>query len=163
VPGPDHTARIVRAVLHHYASRGTFRSFSEVAGPRGRMWFRFLWYRDITIRLEVDPASRSLVFQDLLPGVPARSAMDRAFRGFVAGRSARSVVEHRRVDLRRMAVRCINRGGALSLHVTLRPAHAEYGARKAVHLVHDVLIDFLSEGQYAQYQIDHLNLDPERA
>jgi hypothetical protein len=150
-------------VLRHYASRGTFRSFSEVAGRRGRLAFRFLWYRDITIHLELDPAARSLRFRDLLPGVPARSAMDRAFRAFVAGRSARSVVEHRRVDRRRMGVRCLNRGGALSLLVKLKPAHAEYGARKAVHLVHDVLIDFLSDGQYAQYQIDHLNLDPERA
>jgi hypothetical protein len=150
-------------VLQHYASRGTFRSFSEVAGPRGRIAFRLLWYRDITVHLEFDPAAHSLRFRDLLPAVPARSAMDRAFRAFIAGRSARPVVEHRRVDLRRMGVRCLNRGGALSLVVTLKPAHAEYGARKAVHLVHDILIDFLSDGQYAQYQIDHLNLDPERA
>lgn len=150
-------------MLQHYASRGTFRSFSEVPAARGRIAFRFLWYRDITIRLELDPAARTILVRDLLPSVAARSEMDRAFRAFVAGRSAPTVVEHRRVDPRRVGVRCINRGGALSLVVTLKAAHADYGVRKAVHLVHDILIDFLSDGQYTQYQIDHLNLDPERA
>ena len=157
------TADVVRGVLQHYASRGTFRSFSEVPGRRGRIAFRFLWYRDITIALEFDPATGTLVFRHLLPGVPARSAMDREVRAYVAGRSARSVREHRRVDRRKVGVKCLNRGGALSVVVTLKRAHADYGARKAVHLVHDILIDFLSDGQYAQYQIEHLNLDPERA
>ena len=157
-----HTAGIVRGVLQHYASRGTFRSFSEVPGRGRRMAFRFLWYRDITITLEFDPAAETLVFRDLLPGVPARSAMDRALRAYVAGRSARAVVEHRRVDLRKLGVTCVNRGGAMSIAVTLKRGHAAYGVRKAVHLVHDILIDFLSDGQYAAYQVEHLNLDPEK-
>jgi hypothetical protein len=39
----------------------------------------------------------------------------------------------------------------------------EYGTKKAVHLIHDVLMDFLNEPQYVQYNIDHFNLNPEMA
>ena len=32
-----------------------------------------------------------------------------------------------------------------------------------VHLIHDVLMDFLNEPQYVQYNIDYFNVNPEMA
>jgi hypothetical protein len=153
----------VRSALQHYADRGAFRSFSEV-GTRGRKTsFQFLWFRDVKFHVTFDDATRVLTFVDVLPGVPARSPMDAALRRFVASRALRSVPEHRRVDLKKVGVRVVNRGGALSVAFTLQPRHVEYGVKKAVHLVHEVLMDFLNDSLYVDYQIAHFNLNPEMA
>jgi hypothetical protein len=156
-------AAVVRTSLEHYASRGAFRSFSEVP-LRGRLiGFKFLWFRDVTFRVTCDPRTRTLTFVDLLPGVAARSGMDRALRAFVASRSAPSLPGHRRVDRKKVGVSVVNRKGALSLVFTLKPAHVEYGTRKAVHLVHEILMDFLNDSLYIEYQIEHFNFNPEMA
>lgn len=154
---------IVRSTLQHYGSRGAFRSFSEVASRGRKAEFQFLWFRDVKFRVTYDPTTRALTFVDLLPGVPARSPMDTQFRRFIASRSASSVPEHRRVDLKRVGVRIVNRRGAISLIFVLQPKHAEYGVKKAVHLVHEVLMDFLNDSLYVEYSIEHFNLNPEMA
>jgi hypothetical protein len=112
----------VRALLQHYATRGAFRSFSEVAGTSGRaVMFQFLWFGDVTFRVVYSPTTRTLTFVVL------------------------------------------NRKAAISMAFTLKPRQIEYGTKKAVHLIHDVLMDFLNEPQYVQYNIDHFNLNPEMA
>jgi hypothetical protein len=60
-------------------------------------------------------------------------------------------------------VSVVNRAGALSLRVVLSPRHLEYGVKKAIHLVHDVLMDFLNDSLYVEYCIAHFNLNPEMA
>jgi hypothetical protein len=155
---------IVRALLQHYASRGSFRSFSEVAGTSGRsVTFEFLWFRDVKFRVVYRSATRTLTFVDMLPAIPARSEMDRHLRAFIRSRSDQSVPEHRRVDPRKVGVAVLNRQGAISVAFSLKPRQVEYGARKAVHLIHEVLMDFLNDTQYVQYNIDHFNLNPEMA
>jgi hypothetical protein len=153
----------IRSALQHYADRGAFRSFSEV-GTRGRKTsFQFVWFRDVKFTVTFDEATRVLTFIDVLPGVPARSPMDAAFRKFIASRSLTNVPEHRRVDLKKMGVRIVNKGGAISLVFNLKPRLVEYGVKKAVHLVHEVLMDFLNDSAYVEYQIAHFNLNPELA
>jgi hypothetical protein len=153
----------VRDVLQHYASRGAFRSFSEVAG-RGRLAaFEFIWFRDVKFRVTYDQTTRTLTFVDLLPEVPARSEMARQFRAFIESRSATGLPDHRRVDPRRLKVSIVNRKGSVSLAMVLSATHAEYGVKKAVHLVHEVLMDFLNESLYVEYCIAHFNLNPEMA
>jgi hypothetical protein len=153
----------VRQVLQHYASRGTFRSFAE-GSPRGRsITFRFNWFRDMPFTVSFSPGSRRLVFQDLLPGVAPRSAMDRDLRRFLRERHSRQLPEHRRVDARKVEVEAANRAGAISLIWTVKGDNADYAVRKAVNVVHEIFTDFLSGGHYAQYQIDHLRLNPEMA
>jgi hypothetical protein len=110
-----------------------------------------------------DPRTLTLTFVHMLPGVPARSPMDRRLRGFVEGRSDRSVPEHRRFDTRKATVTIVNRRGEVSLVFKLQRRHIEYGVRKAVHLVHEVLMDFLNEPEYVQYNVDHFHLNPEMA
>lgn len=154
---------VVRHSLEHYANLGTFRSFAEAA-PRGRVSvFRFTWFRDLTFTVTFVPASRRLVFQDLFPGVPPRSAMDKDLRGFLHEQHSRARPEHRRIDRRKLHVEILNRGGVVSLVCTLKGDHAAYGVRKAVNIVHEIFTIFLSDGRYAQYQVDHLRLNPEMA
>jgi hypothetical protein len=159
----DDETEMIRASLQHYATRGAFRSFSEVPGPGRAAEFRFLWFRDVKFRVTYHPVTRTLTFIDLLPAVPARSEMDRHLRAFIESRSKKSVPEHRRVDLRKVGVSAINKKGAISVAFALKPKQIEYGTRKAVHLIHEVLMDFLNEPQYVQYNIDHFNLNPEMA
>jgi hypothetical protein len=153
----------IRALLEHYATRGVFRSFSEVARSGRFAEFQFLWFRDVKFRVTYNASTRTLIFLDVLPAVPARSAMDRHLRLFIKSRSLRSVAEHRRVDLRKVGLAVSNRRGAISVVFTLKPRQIEYGVKKAVHLVHEVLMDFLNESQYVDYNIEHFNLNPEMA
>jgi hypothetical protein len=152
----------VRSCFQHYATRGAFRSFSEVPAPRN-LEFHFLWFRDVTFRVVYAERTRVLTFVDCLPGVPARSHMDRALRAFVASRSNAALPEHRRVDRGKVGVAVVNRRGAISIAFTLKPRHIEYGTTKAVHLVHEVVMDFLNDSLYVEYQIAHFNFNPEMA
>ena len=160
----SNEAAAVRALLQHYATRGAFRSFSEVAGTAGRSTeFQFLWFRDVRFRVTYTPSTHTLTFADLLPAVAARSEMDRHLRRFVESRCAKTLPEHRRVDLHKVGISVVNRRSAISFVFTLKPRQLEYGTKKAVHLVHDVLMDFLNEPQYVEYNIAHFNLNPEMA
>jgi hypothetical protein len=164
VTAPGYSALdIVRRSLHHYAARGSFGSFSEVGARGSKTAFQFSWFRGVTFRVVFDETRRTLTFADVLPGVPPRSEMDRDLRRFVRSRSAPSVVKHRRFDLRRVGVTCTNRGGSISLVFHLKPRHIEFGVRRAVHLIHEILMDFLNDSRFVQYQVDHFRLDPELA
>ena len=57
----------------------------------------------------------------------------------------------------------VNRGGAASLVFVFRTRDVAYAVRKAVHLAHDILQDFLNDGRYVQYNVDYFNLNPELA
>ena len=59
-------------------------------------------------------------------------------------------------------VRSSNRGGDVSLTLTVEDRDYEYGARKFIHLVHEVYMVFLSDGRYYEYMVDKFDLDPDR-
>ena len=80
--GVTETA-LVHAALEHYAHRGSFRSFSASPLGRSRTQFSFSWFRDVTFRVVFDETRRTLTFVGMLPGIPARSEMDRELREFV--------------------------------------------------------------------------------
>ena len=153
----------VRAALEHYASRGSFHSFSQVPGRGRKAEFHFTWFREVKFRVWFDPATRTLAFVDLLPGIASRSEMDGHFRAFILAHTDRTLPAHRRVDPRQVGVTVLNRRGALSLIFTFKTRDTALAVRKAVHLVHDVLQDYLNDGRYVQYNIDHFNLNPEAA
>jgi hypothetical protein len=157
------TVDTVRAALQEYASRGVFKSFSEVRGRGRNAEFRFLWFHDVAFRIEFDPRTRTLTFRDLLPAAPYGSEIDRDVRTFIRGRSSRALPEHRRIDSRRLQVKCVNRAGCISVVIRIKAKDLEYGVRKSVHLIHDVLMDFLNQGRFVQYLVDHFKLDLEMA
>jgi hypothetical protein len=158
----DEAAR-VRSALEHYAHRGSFRGFGTLQRTPSRIEFTFSWLRDVSFRVVFDGRRRTLTFVDMLPGIPARSEMDRRLRAFVTMHTSTAVPEHRRVDQRRVAVSVVNRGGAESLRFAFHTKDVESAVRKAVHLAHDILQDFLNDGRYVQYNVDYFNLNPEMA
>ena len=152
--------------LREYADRGVFRGFAGAAAASGRQEFRFRWLADSTFRVVLDPTAGSLTFLEVLPNVPHRSPMDRAFRAFLRDRSSAELPEHRRIDPGRLAVRCRNRGGKVSVALALRrhggPAEGEdwaYAARKGVSLVNEIFHGFL-RGPYHEYMIENFG-EPE--
>jgi hypothetical protein len=152
--------------LREYADRGVFRGFSHAPGPGGRDLLRFRWLAGSAFRVRLDPAKRSLTFLELLPNVPHRSAMDRAFREFVRERSSDALPDHRRIDPRRVALSCTNRGGNLSVALALRRRGATreredwaYAARKGVSLVNEIFQGFL-RGPYYEYMVQNFG-EPE--
>ena len=153
----------METALAHYALRGSFRSFNAAVRTPWKTEFTFSWLRDVTFHVVFDRSRRTLTFVNMLPAIPARSEMDRHLRAFVRVYTSAAVPEHRRVDPRRVSVRVVNRGGAASLVFTFRTKDVAYAVRKAVHLAHDILQDFLNDGRYVQYNVDHFNLNPEMA
>jgi hypothetical protein len=149
--------------MEHYAKRGSFRSFSSTPVTAAKTEFTFSWFRDVSFRVVFDRPRRTLTFVDMLPGIASRSDMDRRLRAFVTMYTSPAVPEHRRVDPRRVTVSVVNRRGAESLVFTFRTRDTAYAVRKAVHLANDILQDYLNDGRYVQYNVDHFNLNPEMA
>jgi hypothetical protein len=156
-------AALVQAALAHYAHRGSFRGFAMIPRTASRVEFTFSWLRDVSFRVVFDRRTRTFTFVDMLPDVAPRSDMDRRLRAFVKMYTSTAVPEHRRVDPRHVAVSVVNRGGAESLKFTIRTRDIAFGVRKAVHLAHDILQDFLNDGRYVEYNVAHFNLNPEMA
>jgi hypothetical protein len=68
---------------------------------------------------------------------------------------------HRRIDSRKARVTVTNRRGTVSLAISLKPAHLEYGVRRAVNLVHELFVEFLRDPLYFSYMVEHFQLDPD--
>ncbi|HKS39947.1 MAG TPA: hypothetical protein VJX74_04985, partial [Blastocatellia bacterium] len=62
---------VVRENLQTYADRGVFRGFSEIKNGQ----FEFVWLIRHRMELIVDTSKHMLRFKQLLPGVPATSAL----------------------------------------------------------------------------------------
>lgn len=148
------------ACLQRYADRGIFRGFGATATRGGGLECRFLWHAPFPHRLRFEPRRRTLVFVDLLPGVPYPSAMDRALRAFVAGRSSENLPDHRRVDPTKAGAGCRNRAGAVSIEVRCLDGDWEYAASRAVKLVNEIFLDFLA-GPYDAYMVEHFGAPEE--
>ncbi len=126
----------------------------------GRAVFKITWHRDRRFDLVVDTRKGTLGFPLVLPKVPRRSAMYRELLRFVESRSSKKFPPHRRIDPRKAEVRCVNRGGNVSLTMHAKAGAYEYGARKLIHLVHEIYLEFL--GEYFEYQVEAFDLDPDR-
>lgn len=150
------------AILQSYADRGVFRGFSRGAGRNGKAAFKVSWHRNRSFDLIVDTRKKTMSFPLLLPELPAASSLFREFREFIASRQSKTLPEHRRIDPRKARVSCRNRGGNVSLTLTLRGAEYEYGIRKLIHLAHEVFLVLLAEGPFYEYQIEAFDLDPDR-
>ncbi len=149
-------------VLEHYAARGVFRGFSRVSATGGKTVFRLLWHRDRVFEAVLDSKAGRLTMPVVLPEVPADSAMYGELRAFVAARQSAAVAEHRRIDPNAVRLRCLNRRSQAGVSVTVLNGDYEYAARKLIHLVHEIYLDFLGDGKYYEYVVETFNLDPDR-
>ena len=131
---PSNQLEIIRKSLQGYADRGVFRGFSESKPGQ----FKFVWLLQHQMNLHLDAAKQELRFKQLLPGLPARSALYAELKQFIAERHDRALPEHRRVDHRRAEVACSNRSGLVSLTLTVKKNQYEYGVNRIVNLVHEL-------------------------
>ena len=160
--GHLRTEELVGGILEDYAARAVFRGFSRGSVRNGRATFRMLWHRDRQFELILDVPRKTLRFPVVLPEVPADSSMYREFREYIESRFADSLPEHRRLDASKVRMRVANRGGDVSLALTVLDGDFDYGVRKLIHVVHEVYMDFLFDARYYEYMIEKFNLDPDR-
>jgi hypothetical protein len=149
----------VGAILQGYADRAVFRGYNKGQPKNGRAVYKVLWHREQVFELVLDVRRKTLHFPVLLPRVPARSEMYKAFQAFLRSFSDPSVPEHRRIDPRKARVSCTNRRGMVSLTMTVRGGEYEYAARKIVQLVHEVFLIFLLP--YFDWECEVYDLDPD--
>ena len=155
----DSTIESVAAILQGYADRAVFRGFSRGPVRGGRTIFKITWHRDRLFDLILDTRKHTLAFPLVLPMILPRSEMYRKFQDFLKSRSSKNVPAHRRIDPKKALVRCANRRGNVSLTMQVFKGDYEYAARKLIHLVHEVYLDFLQE--YFDYQVEAFDLDPD--
>lgn len=146
---------IVRASLQSYADRGVFRGFSESKPGQ----FKFVWLIQHQMELQLDAAKQELRFKQLLPGLPARSALYVELKQFIEARHDRALPEHRRVDRRRAEVTCANRSGFVSLTLTVKKNQYEYGVNRLVNLVHELFLHLREHRP--EYLVENFNVPQE--
>lgn len=151
----------VASILEVYAQRGVFRGFSPAGDVRqGRAVFRLLWRRDRVFEFVFDPRRNTMRFPLVLPNVTAE--MYRELKGFIKARYAAGLPDHRRIDSQKAQVFAHNRGGNVALSLRVLDGDDEYGARKLIHLVHEIFLTFLLDGRYYDYLVENFDLDPDR-
>ena len=144
--------RQVERLLRRYADRGVFRSFhvSETCG--GKLSCKFEWLTQRPLTAVYDPQADALEFRNLLPHVPAASAMYSELKAFARERAASRLPDHRRIDPDRAAVKCSNRKGNVSIVISFKKGDREYGVTRAVKLVNEIFCSFL-KGPYFDYMV----------
>jgi hypothetical protein len=131
------TPSSVNGVLESYAARGVFRSYSS---ERGRFRFHWLW----NLPFEATLDAGTLTFRRVLTGVAPGSPIDSGLRGFVEECCSSERPEHRRVDPRQVRVRYANRKGTVSLSFRMLAGDPDDAVRRAVNLVNEVFVGYLS-------------------
>jgi hypothetical protein len=149
----------VAAILQGYADKAVFRGYNKGQPKSGRVVHKVLWHREQVFELVMDTRRKTMHMPLLLPQVPARSEMYKAFQAFLRSFTDPAVPEHRRIDPRKARVSCANRRGTVSLTMTVRGGEYEYAARKIVQLVHEVFLIFLLP--YFDWECDVYDLDPD--
>lgn len=152
----------VAEILENYARRGVFRGFSRGPVGKDKAAFRMVWHRDRVFDFTFDFQRNTMRFPVVLPNLPASSEMYSRLKEFIKSRQSAKVPEHRRIDSRKAQVRSYNRGGDVSISLTVLDDEYEYCARKLINLVHEIFMAFLIDGSYYEYMVETFDLDPDR-
>jgi hypothetical protein len=115
------------------------------------------WHKERFYDLIFDVGKRSLRFPVVLPKVPRPMYED--FKKFVASRQATEILEHRRIDPKRVRISCSLKNGDISLLFTSKDSDLEYATQKLINLMHEVFLVFLRDGMYYEYMIETFDLD----
>ncbi len=147
--------RTIREILQAYADRGIFRGFNEASGGR----FRFIWMMRHEMELKVEAEKNTLRFKNLLPGIPARSALHAELKKFIEERHDPTLPEHRRIDRRLAEASCLNRAGRVSISMRIKKNQYEYGVKRLVNLVHELFVHLRST--YPEYLVENFDVPEE--
>lgn len=153
---------VVSEVLAAYAERRLFQGFSGPGPARGMATFRIAWHRGRVFELSFDAKTKTLRLPELLINVPAKSEMYANLKAFVRSRQSEELPEHRRIDARKAQVQLYNRNGDVLLVMKATDGDCEYLVRKLVHLVNEIYLIFLADGNYLEYMVETFHLDPDR-
>ena len=145
--------------LAEYAERGVFRGFAERPAPSGKAEWTFVWLLNQRFRVVLDTKAGTIQFRDLLPHAPAKSDFDLSIRGFVNSRSDTSLPPHRRVDPKRAELKCLNRGGCISLLLKVKNNQYAYGTGKLLNVTNE-LFGHISM-HFAEYTWEVFNVPAE--
>jgi hypothetical protein len=115
------------------------------------------WHKDRFYDLIYDIPKHSLRFPIVLPKVPR--AMYEDFKKFVASRQADEMLEHRRIDPKKIRISCSLKNGNISLLFVVKNEDFEYATQKLINLMHEVFMVFLRDGLYYEYMIETFDLD----
>lgn len=151
----------VAETLENYARRGVFRGFSRGHAAKDKAAFRMVWHRDRVFDFIFDFHRNTMRFPIVLPNLPADSAMYLELKRFIKSRQSGAVPDHRRIDSRKAQVRSYNRGGNVSVALSVVDGDFEYCTRKLINLVHEIFMVFLVDGSYYEYMVETFDLDPD--
>jgi len=161
---PDAQAAVLRVAetLEGYAKRGVFHGFSRGPMAGGKAQFQISWHRGRVFELTFDANTGALRLPEVLTGVAAPGPMYQDFKAFVRSRQSDDLPEHRRIDRQKVQIRAYNRDKSILLVAKAKEGHVEYAVRKLVHLVNEIYLVFLADGNYFDYLVETFNLDPDR-
>jgi hypothetical protein len=155
VPEPLRTK--VDETLETYANKGVFRSFASIGRSNKGAPYRMMWHKDRFYDLVFDAQKRSLRFPVVLPKAPA--AMYEDFKKFVASRQSTEMLEHRRIEPKKVRISCSRKNSDISLLFISKDNDLEYATQKLINLMHEVFMVFLRDGLYYEYMIETFDLD----
>jgi hypothetical protein len=158
----DASVALVTGILEGYAAKAVFRGFSAHPGAGGKAIYRMVWHHDRPFEMLLDVGQKTLLFPEVLPGVPARSPMYRELQAFLKLRQSEELPEHRRVNPAKARLASVNKRGIVSVTVTAKDGDFDYATRKIIHIVHEIFLIFLVDGPYFEYMVEHLGLDVDR-
>jgi hypothetical protein len=151
-----HALALVHTQLESYARRGVFRSFSQTRADGTQAEFRFDWLWNLPFHLIFDAKRKALVFKNLLPDVPAGSDLNAQLKAYIKTCCSDDLPEHRRLDLKRVAVRYSNLRSRASITFLVKKNEYDYGVRKALHLVNEIFVGFLNV-RFPEYTARHFH------
>jgi hypothetical protein len=146
---------VVRESLQAYAERGVFRGFNEI--KKGR--FQFVWVVNHQMELSVDTEKHELRFNQLLPNLPAKSALYAELKSFIERRHDKELPEHRRIDRKRAEVSCSNRGGFVSVSLKVKNNQYAYGVNRIVNLAHELFLRLRE--RHPEYLVENFDVPQE--
>ena len=102
-----------------------------------------------------DPEADALEFQNLLPEIPATSAMYAELKAFVRERADSRLPGHRRIDPEtRRGQMLESQGATFRSPFLFKRVNASMGSRRAVKLVNEIFLSFL-KGPYFDYMVEN--------
>ena len=152
---------VVRSELQTYADRGIFQNFSssDLGGKFSE--FKFHWLTEKPFLLRLNSTKHELELKGVLPAVPFRSDMDKAFRNFLVERCRDEIPTHRKIDAKRFSIKAKNTNSELSVTIGFLTDDTHLAVKTSVNLLHEIFNNFLVEGPYQNYMVEVFNLPEE--
>jgi len=152
------TREPVRSTLEDYARRGVFSGFGEADGPGVKTVFSFIWLHNRHMELTLDPASKALRFDRILPGVQAGTPLALDLKRLIEQLRSDEVPAYRRVDPARAALTCSIRQDHLSVRIAVKKNDYEYAVNRMINVAHELFVYLRSA--WPEYLIEYFN-EPE--